>query len=61
MKPSLPSYALQLTLKYLNHDTKDIQLSRNLKSEIAMIPTDEKSRMLISFNKRFPYYSFVDV
>ena len=56
-----PSYALQLTLKYLNHDTKDIQLSRNLKIGNAMIPTDEKSRMLISFNKRFPYYSFVDV
>ena len=26
-----------------------------------MIPADDKARMLISFNSRFPHYSFVDV
>jgi CHASE2 domain-containing sensor protein/tRNA A-37 threonylcarbamoyl transferase component Bud32 len=56
-----PSYALQLTLKYLNYDIKDIRFSEGLKIGNVMIPADEKSGMLIGFNKRFPSYSFVDV
>ena len=56
-----PSYALQLTLKYLNYDIKDVQLSGGVKIGNAVIPTDEQKRMLISFNRHFPYYSFVDV
>jgi eukaryotic-like serine/threonine-protein kinase len=56
-----PSYALQLTLKYLNRDIKDVRLSGGVKIGNAVIPADEKSRMLIRFNKRFPYYSFADV
>ncbi len=57
-----PSLSLQLTLKYLNYDIKDVRLySQGLRIQKIAIPTDEKNRMLISFNARFPRYSFIDV
>jgi CHASE2 domain-containing sensor protein/tRNA A-37 threonylcarbamoyl transferase component Bud32 len=56
-----PSFALQLILKYLNRDIRDVQLNRGVRIHEIMIPTDEKIRMLISFNASFPYYSFIDV
>jgi len=56
-----PSYAVQLTLKYLNYDIKDVQLAQGLLIHKVMIPTDDRLRMLISFNTRFPHYSFIDV
>jgi CHASE2 domain-containing sensor protein len=56
-----PSYALQLTLKYLNYDIKDIRISQGLEIHNIRIPADENMTMLISFNKRFLSYSFIDV
>ncbi|MBN1381957.1 MAG: CHASE2 domain-containing protein [Deltaproteobacteria bacterium] len=56
-----PSYGLQLALKYLNYDLKELRISESVNIGRLTIPTDEKNRMLISFNTRFPYYSFVDV
>ena len=56
-----PSYALQLTLKYLNYDLRDLQVFQGLRIYNVKIPTDENLAMLISFNRGFPVYSFVDV
>jgi tRNA A-37 threonylcarbamoyl transferase component Bud32 len=56
-----PSYALQLILKYLNRDIRDVLLNQGVRIHEITIPTDEKIRMLISFNSSFPYHSFIDV
>jgi serine/threonine-protein kinase len=56
-----PSFALQLTLKYLNFDLKNLQLGREIKIGRKIIPAFENNRMLISFNTGIPYYSFFDV
>lgn len=56
-----PSFALQLTLKYLNFDLKKIQLGKEIKFGRKKIPVDENNRMLISFVSTIPYYSFFDV
>lgn len=56
-----PSYALQLTLKFLNYDLADVNLAQGLRIQNTLVPTDDKLRMLISYNSRFPHYSFVDV
>ncbi|MDD5167792.1 MAG: serine/threonine-protein kinase [Syntrophales bacterium] len=56
-----PSFALQLTLKYLNYDLSDVQLLQGLKISNFTIPTDEYARILISFKKGVPNYSFADV
>jgi len=58
-----PSFALQLALKYLNYDVKDIVVSQNIAIRNIRIPTYEKNTMLISFNKKleFSIYSFIDV
>ncbi len=56
-----PSFALQLTLKYLNFDLKKMQLGKQIKFGRKTIPVDEYNRMLISFASGIPYYSFFDV
>lgn len=56
-----PSFALELTLKYLNFDLKNVQLGREIKFGRKTIPVDDSNRMLISFNTGIPYYSFFDV
>lgn len=56
-----PSYALQLILKYLNRDIRDVQLNQGVRIHEITIPTDERIRMLISFTSSFPYHSFIDV
>jgi eukaryotic-like serine/threonine-protein kinase len=56
-----PSFGLQLTLKYLNYDLKDITISHDVRIKNTLIPIYEKNKMLISFNKGFPIYSFVDI
>ncbi len=56
-----PSFSLQLALKYLNLDLKDLQLGRKLRFGPKSIPLDENNRMLISFVGGIPYYSFFDV
>ncbi|MGV8057673.1 MAG: CHASE2 domain-containing protein [Smithellaceae bacterium] len=56
-----PSFALQLTLKYLNFDLKNVQLGKEIKFGRKTIPVYENNRMLISFTTGIPYYSFFDV
>ena len=56
-----PSFALQLTLKYLNIDLKTLQLGKEIKFGRKTIPVDDNNRMLISFAVGIPYYSFFDV
>jgi serine/threonine-protein kinase len=56
-----PSFALQLTLKYLNYDLKSLQLGKAIKFGRKVIPTYDNNRMLISFGSGIPYYSFFDV
>ena len=56
-----PSFGLQLTLKYLNYDIKDVRIARGLEFGNNSIPISDKGKMLISFSKTFPYYSFYDV
>ncbi len=56
-----PSFSLQLALKYLNLDLKDIQFGNPLKFSSKSIPLHENNRMLISFVRDIPSYSFFDV
>lgn len=56
-----PSFALQLTLKYLNFDLKNLQLGNYIKFGRKAIPVYEGNRMLISYNTGIPNYSFFDV
>jgi len=58
-----PSFALQLTLKFLNYNADNIHLNGKRAMEIgnARIPTLNQHRMLISYSRNFPVYSFVDV
>jgi CHASE2 domain-containing sensor protein/tRNA A-37 threonylcarbamoyl transferase component Bud32 len=56
-----PSFALQLTLKYLNRDVKDITLSSGLRIANLRIPTYDSNKMLVKFSKDLDYYSFFDV
>lgn len=56
-----PSFALQLTLKYLNLDLQKLQLGREIKFGRKTIPVYENSKMLISFTSGIPYYSYFDV
>jgi serine/threonine-protein kinase len=56
-----PSFALQLTLKYLNFDLKSLQLGKDLKFGRKSIPLYDNNRMLISFTNGITYYSFLDV
>jgi serine/threonine-protein kinase len=56
-----PSFGLQLTLKYLDYDIKDVSFTNGLKFGNNSISTSYNSRMHISFSKSFPYFSFYDV
>ncbi|OPY88644.1 MAG: Serine/threonine-protein kinase PrkC [Smithella sp. PtaU1.Bin162] len=56
-----PSFALQLTLKYLNLDLQKLQLGREIKFGRKTIPVYENNKMLISFTSGIPYYSYFDV
>jgi len=56
-----PSFALQLTLKYLNVDLQKIRLGSEITFGRKRIPVYQNNRMLINFNEGIPYYSFFDV
>ncbi len=56
-----PSFALQLTLKYLDLDLKDLQLGSPLKFNSKTIPIYGNNKMFIDFKSGIPYYSFFDV
>jgi CHASE2 domain-containing sensor protein/tRNA A-37 threonylcarbamoyl transferase component Bud32 len=56
-----PSFAMQLTLKYLNYDIKDVNMYNGLQVGNIHIPTVDNNKMLINFNKSFPYFSFYEV
>ena len=56
-----PSLGLQLTLKYLNYDIKDVSVAGDLTFGNNSVPISDKGKMLISFSKSFPYFSFYDV
>jgi serine/threonine-protein kinase len=56
-----PSFGMQLALRYLNYDLKDATISNSIRVKNITIPTYGKNTMLISFNKGFPVYSFVDI
>lgn len=56
-----PSFALQLTLKYLNLDLQKLQLGKSIKFGRKTIPVYANNRMLISFASGIPYYSYFDV
>lgn len=56
-----PSFGLQLTLKYLDYDIKDVSVTNGMIFGNNMIYTSYNSKMLIGFSKSFPYFSFYDV
>ena len=56
-----PSFALQLTLKYLDLDLKDLQLGYQLKFNSKTIPIYGNNKMLIDFKSGILYYSVFDV
>ena len=56
-----PSFALQLCLKYLNFDLKDLRLGKEIKFGNKTIPLYENNKMLIKSTSGVPYYSFIDV
>jgi len=56
-----PSFALQLTLKYLNFDLKKMRMGEEITFGRKRIPVYQNNRMLINFNEGIPYYSFFDV
>jgi serine/threonine-protein kinase len=56
-----PSFALQLTLKYLNFDLKDLKLGKEIKFGGKTIPLYENNKILIKSTSGVPYYSFIDV
>ena len=53
-----PSFSLQLALKYMNLDLKDLQAGNPLKFGSKSIPLYEDNKMLISYVSDIPYYSF---
>jgi len=56
-----PSFSLQLALKYMNLDLKDLQAGNPLKFGSKSIPLYDDNKMLISYVSDIPYYSFFDV
>jgi len=56
-----PSFALQLTLKFLNYDLHHIRLNRGIEIGNARIPTFDEHRALIHYSRNLPVYSFADV
>src|SRR4030043_232123 len=55
------SFALQLTLAYLNLDLHDIKFGKELTFGTKTIPILRHNKMLITFKSGIPYYSFLDV
>ena len=55
------SFALQLSLSYLNLDLGDLVFGKNVAFGQKSIPLIKQNKMLISFKSDFPRYSFVDV
>ncbi len=56
-----PSFGLQLTLKYLNYDINDVSIANALTFGDNSIGISDRGKMLISYSKTFPYFSFSDV
>ncbi|WP_408998681.1 protein kinase domain-containing protein [Syntrophus buswellii] len=56
-----PSFALQLTLKFLKYNLEHIRLENGLEIGSARIPTFDRHQMLIHYGGDVPVYSFVDV
>jgi serine/threonine-protein kinase len=58
-----PSLSLQMVLKYLNYDMKDVSIANGVRIKDKFIPTCEKNKLLISYNthQSFPYLSFFDL
>jgi len=56
-----PSLPLQLTLKYLNYDIKDLTAREGLRVGRLVIPVLPDNRMLVSYSQLPAVYSFVDV
>jgi serine/threonine-protein kinase len=56
-----PSFALQLTLRYLNIDLKAVQLGKELRFGRKSIPLHNGNKMLIAYSTGIPSYSFFDV
>jgi serine/threonine-protein kinase len=56
-----PSFALQIALRYLNYDLKDLRYDDGLNIKRIHIPTFESNKMLISYSRDFPVYSFLDL
>ncbi|MBF0566177.1 MAG: CHASE2 domain-containing protein [Nitrospirae bacterium] len=58
-----PSFPLQIVLKYLNYDIKDINVADGVRVKKLFIPTDGRKEMFISYAgkyRTFPYQSFFD-
>ncbi len=57
-----PSFALQLTMQYLNRYIEELTVQYGeLRIGNLYVPVNENNQMLISFNQDYPTYSFVDV
>jgi CHASE2 domain-containing sensor protein/tRNA A-37 threonylcarbamoyl transferase component Bud32 len=57
-----PTFALQLTLQYLNLDIGGLSVNNNtVKVGNLVIPVNEYGQMLISYRENYSTYSFVDV
>jgi serine/threonine-protein kinase len=56
-----PSLSLQLSLKYLGYDLKDLVIGEALTFRRIRIPVHEQSRMLISYSGSYEAYPFVEV
>ncbi len=56
-----PSFGLQLALAYLNLDLHDIKFGNELSFGSKNIPVLRHNKILISFKRYIPYYSFIDV
>jgi len=56
-----PSFALQLTLKFLNYNLNHLRLGEGIEIGNARIPTFAESRMLIRYSREVPVHSFVDI
>ena len=60
----IPSYSLQIVLKYLKQRVSSVRAGSELAVGPLRIPVNDNMQMLINYNGRaasFPYYSFVDI
>lgn len=56
-----PSFGLQLSLKYLNYDIREVSITKGVNFGNNNIATSDKGEMLIGFSNSVPYFSFYDV